>query len=229
MSPREIRALSFDADGTLWDFRKVMRHSLALALYELRREVGKAAAGLTVDALMETRDRVAAMSGPDRVLEDVRREAFGQTLLEIGAPDDELAERLSALYLHHRFHDIELYPDAAPALEGLRGRYQLGLLTNGNTYPERCGLAGIFDFVVLAQDHGFRKPDPRLFHVAVQQCGCRPEEVLHVGDSWENDVVGARAAGLSAVWLNREGAPRPALEPEVVEVSSLAELPRLLG
>ncbi len=94
MSPREVRALSFDADGTLWDFRKVMRHSLALALYELRREVGKAAAGLTVDALIETRDRVAAMSGPDRVLEDVRREAFGQTLLEIGAPDDELAERM---------------------------------------------------------------------------------------------------------------------------------------
>ena len=228
MSLDQPAAISFDADGTLWDFHKVMRHALGLALVELDRQVGSAADGLTIDRLIEIRDLVAATSAPIRTMEDVRQEAFCRSLREIGRPDDELASRLSALYLHHRFHDIELYPDAAPALEGLRGRYRLGLLTNGNTYPERCGLADTFDFVVLAQDHGFRKPDPRLFHVAVQQCGCRPEEVLHVGDSWENDVQGALDAGLPAVWLNREGAARPTETRGVAEVGSLAELAALL-
>jgi putative hydrolase of the HAD superfamily len=222
-----IRAISFDADGTLWDFDRAMRRALALTLEEMRRHVGSAADGLDVERMIRIRDRVAA-SAKGQSLEEVRLEAFRQTLWEIGCPDDDLAGRLCAFYLHHRFQDIQLYDDVRPALDRLRGRYRLGLLTNGNTYPDRCGLAGVFHFVVVAQEYGYAKPDPRLFGVAVEQAGCGPEAVLHVGDSWENDVIGALNAGLRAVWLNRQGTALPEERRDVHEISSLAELPGLM-
>ncbi|NPV09474.1 MAG: HAD family hydrolase [Anaerolineae bacterium] len=228
MSLRDVRAISFDADGTLWDFERAMRHSLALALEEMRREVGSAAAGLDVEELIRIRDRVAA-SSKRLSLEEGRLEAFRETLRGIGHPDEALARRLCALYLHHRFRDIELYQDVLPALQRLRGRYRLGLLTNGNTNPERCGLAGVFDFVVMAQEQGFTKPDPRLFGLAMARAACQADEILHVGDSWDNDVIGALNAGLQAVWLNREGKPAPASMPGLREIRSLVELPGLLG
>ena len=89
----------------------------------------------------------------------------------------------------------------------------------------------LIDFGVYAQDHGgLEKPDPRIFHIAVEQAGCSPEEIVHVGDSLEKDVAGARTAGLHAVWLNRNGSTsdRPAdVEYEITSLAELGQLPNL--
>jgi putative hydrolase of the HAD superfamily len=72
-------------------------------------------------------------------------------LQSIGANDHDLASRLNAVYLKHHFEDIKLYPDVLPAFATLRNRYVLGPVSNGNSYPERCGLNGQFAFVVFAR------------------------------------------------------------------------------
>ena len=117
-----IRAISFDGDMTLWDFQKVMRHSLAIVLGELRRRVpGEATAGLTVDEMIRIRDAVAAELGGKVInLEEIRFQAFRRTIEFVGRADDALATGLNALYMKHRFEDIELYPDVIPALDSLR-------------------------------------------------------------------------------------------------------------
>jgi len=122
---------------------------------------------------------------------------------------------LNTVYLQQRFGDTRPYDDVLPTLDALHGRYRLGLLSNGNSYPERCGLPDRFHFVVFAQDHGIEKPDRRLFEVALARAGCRPQELLHVGDSLTNDVAGAQGAGVRSVWLNRYGAQNDsAVEPD---------------
>lgn len=219
-----IRAISFDGDQTLWDFRKAMRGSLGHVLAALRQAVpGQGTAALTIDRMTEVRERTAASLSGLR-LEDIRLEAFRRTLSLVGVEDDELACELNTIYVRHRFGDIELYPDVLPVLDELSPRFGLGLLSNGNTYPERCGLEGRFQFIVFAQDVGIEKPDPRIFDIALERAGCARDELLHVGDSLETDVGGARNAGVKAVWLNRDGRENSGGVVPDTEIISLAEL-----
>jgi FMN phosphatase YigB (HAD superfamily) len=132
-----IRAISFDGDMTLWDFDKVMRRALAYALAELRGALpGRALAKLTIDKMIEIVNAVSEeLKGQTVSLEKVRLAAFVRTVAEVGEASDHLAKHLNA-YLKHRFEDIELYPDVVPTLEAIAGRYVLGLVSNGNSYPE---------------------------------------------------------------------------------------------
>ena len=225
----KITTISFDADGTLWDFDGVMRHALGCALDELRRLVPAVPDSLSVEMLIAIRNQVAEEQ-KDRGLtyEAIRLEAFKRTLQFIKSPDDDLAVHLHALYLKHRFEDILLFDDVLPTLETLRGGYTMGILSNGNTYPECCGLAGYFQFVVFAQDHGIQKPDPQLFEIAIERAGCAKRQLLHVGDSFRNDVIGAKQAGVRSVWLNRQCINNEAEQQPDFEISSLRELTEVL-
>jgi HAD superfamily hydrolase (TIGR01509 family) len=225
-----IRAISFDGDMTLWDFDKVMRRALAYALAELRRALpGRASAKLTIDKMIEIRNAVSEeLKGQTVSLEKVRLAAFVRTVAEVGEASDHLAKHLNAVYLKHRFEDIELYPDVVPTLEAIAGRYVLGLVSNGNSYPERCGLQERFAFVVFSQDIGVEKPDPAIFRVACVKAGCSPAELMHVGDSLTSDVHGAKSVGAVSVWLNRDRTPRQADTCPDFEIHALTELPLVL-
>ncbi len=227
----QIKAISFDGDMTLWDFQKVMQDSLAHALTELREHIpASKCADLTVDRMIEIRNAVAEEFKGERVaLEWIRLEAFRRTIQTVGSDNDELAGHLNSVYLEHRFEDIELYPDVLPMLDSIGGRYVLGLVSNGNSYPERCGLHGRFGFVILAQNVGIEKPDPAIFQAAYREARCSPEQLMHIGDSLDTDVAGARRAGALSVWLNRDRKPNCTdIRPDY-EIYSLIELKRLLN
>lgn len=227
----DISVVSFDGDMTLWDFLKVMRHSLQHTLTELQKQVlTPRALELTIDEMIAIRNQFAEEAkGKIWNLEEIRRSAFERTLEHVGHPDKELAAHLNAIYLNHRFEDIELYPDVIPTFDVLAPHFKLGLLSNGNTYPERCGLEDRFAFVVFSQNVQVEKPDPKIFEITAQRAGCELSQMLHVGDSLENDVAGAQNVGAHTVWLNREGVPNDTETRPDYEVTSLTEIPEILG
>ena len=200
---KQIRAISFDLDGTLCDFSLIMVQTLKNTLGELASINQSAAEALDIISLIATRDQTALDLGQGASHEEIRLEAFNRSLESVGASDPELVAHLYGFYMRHRFDDLEPYPDVKPVLDYLKGKYLLGVISNGNSYPDRIGLDGYFDFIVLSQDYGFRKPDSRLFTVALREAGCKPHEMIHVGDSLENDVQGANKAGLISVYMNR--------------------------
>jgi putative hydrolase of the HAD superfamily len=112
------------------------------------------------------------------------------------------------------------YPDAVPALERLR-ETGLKLICVSNwdcSLPavlDRCGLLEHLDGAVSSAEAGSRKPEPAIFAAALALAGCGPEEALHVGDTAEEDVEGARAAGIDVLLLDRDGGG---------DIASLAEL-----
>ena len=226
----QIKAISFDGDMTLWDFEKVMRNSLAHALDELRKHSsGGMCADLTVDRMIEIRNVVAEeLKGKRAMLEAIRLEAFRRTIAAVGSDNHELAAHLNSVYLKHRFAEIELYPDVLPMLDAIAGRYVFGLVSNGNGYPERCGLHGRFSFVILAQNVGVEKPDPAIFRAACREACCSPEQLMHIGDSLATDVEGARRAGAVSVWLNRDRIPNHTEIHPDYEIHSLIELQKFL-
>lgn len=221
-----IEAISFDGDETLWDFQKVMRHALSVTLERLRRRApGGASAALTVERMIAIRDAVAReLRGEGATHEEIRFEAFRRTVESVGRADDNLAADLYALYMMHRFGDVELYPDVVPTLDNLPADVSVGILSNGNGYPERCGLRDRFDFVVFSQDVGFEKPDARIFLEACDRAGCVSRELVHVGDSLASDVAGANGVGAVSVWLNRDGATNDSGIVPDYEIQSLTEL-----
>jgi putative hydrolase of the HAD superfamily len=126
---------------------------------------------------------------------------------------------------------FEAYPDAAPALEELRGRgLRLVAASNWDCSLPRvldgAGLGELLDGVATSAAVGARKPDPALLEAALGLAGCAPDEAVHVGDSLENDVRGALAAGIRVVLVDRTGSTRDAAGIPVV--SGLAELASLI-
>ncbi|MYA98247.1 HAD family hydrolase [Candidatus Poribacteria bacterium] len=227
----KISVISFDGDMTLWDFRKVMQNSLKHTLVELQKQIPtQRALELTVDEMIAIRDQLAEeVKGEIWSLWEIRRRAFERTLEHVGHPDKDLAAHLNAIYRKHRYEDIELYPDVIPTFDALAPHFKLGLLSNGNTYPERCGLDGRFAFVVFSQDVRVEKPDPKIFQITAERTGCELTQMLHVGDSLKNDVAGAKNVGAPSVWLNREGLPNDTnIQPDY-EVASLTEILAIVG
>ena len=224
-----IKAISFDVDGTLWDFDSIMRRALGEVLKELESADPEAAGMLDVARMIAIRERVhEELLYKVIELNEIRHESMRQALRDIRRPDDELVEHLFGVYVKHRDAGQSLFDDVLPAFQSLDGSYKLGLLSNGNSYADRLGLQGFVSFQVFSQDHGgIEKPDPRLFRIALQESGCRPDELLHVGDSLEYDVAGAVNAGVQAVWLNRNGGQSDAPN-GTTEISSLRQLPQLL-
>ncbi len=227
----KISAISFDGDMTLWDFYKVMCHSLKQTLAELQKQVPtQRALELTVEKMIAIRDQLAEeVKGEIWSLLEIRRRAFEKTLEHVGHPDKDLAAHLNAVYRKHRYGDIELYPDVIPTFDALAPHFKLGLLSNGNTYPENCGLDGRFAFVIFSQDVQVEKPDPKIFQITAERAGCELTQMLHVGDSLKSDVAGAKNVGVPSVWLNREGVPNDTKIQPDYEITSLAEIPEILG
>ena len=203
-----IRAIFFDGDDTLWDFRSAMLQALEVTLAELRRIVDNAAAeALTVARMAEIREAVADELGEGTTsVEVIRHEALRRTLTEVGHAGDGGAQRLYEVYTEARFAATQPMPGVTEVLNDLKGRYLLGLVSNGNTYPERVGLGDVFSFVLLAVECGIAKPDRRIFEMALDKCGCDAAQVVHVGDSLQSDIAGANGCGIRSVWLNMDGA-----------------------
>lgn len=138
------------------------------------------------------------------------------------------------------------YPDVTPCLDELaRGGLRLGIVTNGDGVQQRdkleaLGLTRMFPVVVAAGDIGVAKPDKRIFLHATGQLGVPPHRCVFVGDLRDTDALGAAAAGMKGVWLNRGRGPAPSPAPapalsrspangdRIAEITSLAELSLLL-
>jgi HAD superfamily hydrolase (TIGR01509 family) len=125
---------------------------------------------------------------------------------------------------------FQLYPDVPTVLEALRAAgYGLGIVSNWEPRLDQlCASHGIrdyFAFVVASEAEGYVKPHPRLFELALELAGVDAAAVVHVGDSYPEDVEGARAVGIEAILIDRQNRGRVPYSPTI---TSLAELPALL-
>jgi putative hydrolase of the HAD superfamily len=118
------------------------------------------------------------------------------------------------------------FPDALPTLRGLHEQSKtLAVVSNWDlalpALLAELGLAEFFNFILPSAEIGIEKPDGRIFRLALQRLGLKSQEVVHIGDQYEADVVGARAVGITPILLDRKGQTR---HPDVICISSLAEL-----
>jgi putative hydrolase of the HAD superfamily len=144
------------------------------------------------------------------------------------APSAATRTALAELHDYHRASNLwELVPDGVrEALTALRQRgLTLVVVSNANgtlrAHLDRLDMTRYFDVVLDSHDEGVEKPDPRLFEIALARSGAAAAAAIHVGDLYQVDVVGARAAGIRAVLLDEAGLCPDA---DCDRVASLAEL-----
>ncbi len=221
-----ITTITFDMDDTLWDFQTAMENALAVTLERLKEMAqGDAAQELTVQRMMDIRDAVASELGEGTTTqEEIRYTAMVRTVEHVGFRARGAAEELYRLYWEARIAGARPYDDVKGVLEALKGRFRLGIISNGNNTPQMVGMDDVFDFIVFAHECGCPKPDPRIFEFALAKFGDEPGQVMHVGDNLRSDVLGANDYGAISVWLNRDGASNDTGIVPAWEITGLAEL-----
>lgn len=234
MQPRgsERRCLLTDAMGTLLHLRPPapeLRRQLA-ERFGLEVTLEQAGAAIRAEIayyrrhMLDGRDPGSVHALQRRCARELSA-ALPPGLREID--DDAMAAALLAAL------QFEAFADVAGALATVRARgWRVVVVSNWDqslgSVLARVGLGALLDGVVTSAEVGAGKPDPRIFTAALELAGVSGGEALHVGDSLEEDVAGAHAAGIEVVWLNRGRADAPAPGDRVVEITGLDELPAAL-
>ena len=134
--------------------------------------------------------------------------------------------------LYEEFLKLEnwaLYPDVMPTLhELLRRGYRLGVVSNWEDWLEELlislEVASLFQFAVVSGVEMVAKPDRRIYLRALELAGADPQHVVHVGDSFENDVRPATEVGISAVLIDRRDRWAGRHEPRITTLHDLPDL-----
>lgn len=105
----------------------------------------------------------------------------------------------------------ELYPDTVESLEHLKSSaFSLAIVSNWNSslmdVVDGLDITKYFDFVIASAEVGAKKPSPKIFEHALERTAAPPSRVVHVGDTYQTDVLGARRAGIRGIMLDRRGA-----------------------
>ena len=226
------RFVTFDFGDTLVTSEPPYLERMAQALTELDcprtlTEVQRAYFNADLSAAQELLPR--APFTPDEF-----RHAFSRDFLAglgLLGREEEVGLPLAKKLIEARPRRVTM-PGAGDLILRLHDRgYRLGIVSNNDGCTrEKCREVGIepfFSFILDSTLEGIMKPDPRIFARALEQAGAEPAEVLHVGDLYGCDILGARAAGIPAVWLGNDLIEPPPI-PGVQRINSLPELLGLL-
>ncbi|MDQ3419285.1 MAG: HAD-IA family hydrolase [Acidobacteriota bacterium] len=220
-----IRAVLLDLDDTLFDHQHCAREALLGV-----RGLHEGLAAINPPSLESWHSRILeelhleVLAG--RVdLDAARVERFRRLYRSAGIEADaDLAIRTAAAYRDGYIQARKPVDGAARFLAAIRERAAVVIVSNNLLHEQReklcgCDLDRHVDVLVVSEEVGVSKPASRIFEVALERAGVSADEAVMVGDSWANDVEGARAAGIRAVWFNRDGRPSP--DPTVAVLRSL--------
>ncbi len=259
-----LRAITLDFGNTLVPVaRGELQRAIEVTAHDVAIRCGPFEAAAFLDAWDEERDRQFAEEVPNFREVDLEQRVVRvlARLRGMAAPsrdvrwDDAAAAALSdpeeVAWAVERYSRgfVEAVPPPVGVerlLARLAARYRLAVLSNWplaatiDRYVEAAGWASHLHAVVVSQRVGTIKPRPAIFAAAAEALGVEPAAILHVGDDWAADVVGAKGAGWRAAYLRArpDGSPLPTsergeagppdLEPDL-ELERLADLPAALG
>lgn len=200
----QTKALCFDLGNTLIEFGP---RQIAMQFERFTAKLNEMFGSCDFDKLKEIRDRqiVAPYSNGYREndIEECCRELI-EGIYPVTATEAQVKELAEERY--QTFVEIiELNDNILPLLEDLGKRYRLALLSN---FPsarsirdgiERLGMTNHFDVIVVSDEIGWVKPDPRPYQALLDQLGEKPEDCTYIGDNWLADIQGAKGMGMQAI------------------------------
>lgn len=141
----------------------------------------------------------------------------------------QIAPRMAADHLRHTTDYFAPLPGAVEAVQALSRKYRLIVVSNGfsevqYTKIDRSGLRECFEDIVLSEEVGIQKPNPGIYHLALERNGLSADEVLMIGDSHFSDISGAAAAGIDQLWLVGDGSKKKSGQSATYELPELRDV-----
>lgn len=164
--------------------------------------------------------------------DELIRQRFLNTFSHLPEMSAKQALEINKDYLGRIVKASTLIPGAIELLDYLREKYPVFMVSNGfadmqYTKIDSAGLNGYFDGVILSDEVGSSKPNPRIYEEALNKAGETSERVIMIGDNYVTDITGARNAGIDQIWLNLKGKSIPNFEP-TYSVKALDEIKGIL-
>lgn len=211
-APLTLRAVLFDLYGTLIDIRTGEKNprvwavlSHVLTYLDTRLPPQELSARFFVGAERQQQESPHEYAEIDVTL------IFRELLDEAGCHDaGSVSLALAGMLRVLSTEWFQPFPDAIPTLRRLHDHFKLGVVSDAQCAYFRTELtaskiAPLVDAAIASGEYGFRKPDPRLFSIALERLGVHPDQAIYVGNSVDRDMCGALGAGLEAVLLDRTG------------------------
>ncbi|NNL57461.1 MAG: HAD family hydrolase [Pseudomonadales bacterium] len=216
-SSTTIKVITFDLDDTLWPARPVLEQAERETYVWFSRHAARITDQFSPPRMLQFRVELMRNNVSLRHrISDLRKYCYQQLALASGynhVEADDIAERAFAVFIHWR-QRVSCFDGVDTALAALSKHYLLGALTNGNANLEKIAVGKYFDFCISAEALNASKPDPLVFATALQHAQeksagtVKPQQVVHVGDDLQADIMGARRAGFYTVWLRQLEARR---------------------
>ena len=207
-----IKAVFFDLDGTLCDSDTAW--SIAQnEMFQLLRHQYPAVSEAALTEAWKTvhQELFKQLDAGKCAMADVRDSRFQCLFKELDLPIDRAMEDLSDFFCSRYLTNLRLYDDVT-VLEKLH-TYPVGIITNGAhdehtdsqlSKVRHLGLSERIQSLMISGEIGVRKPNIEIFHVACERAGVSPKEAVFVGDTVENDIVGANRAGMTSILIDRK-------------------------
>lgn len=202
----KVTDIFFDLDHTLWDFDKNSALTFEKILVENNVHVELSA---FLDIYMPVNQEYWKLYRNEQVTkEELRYLRLKKTFETMGVQvSDNLIDVLAEEYIGHLSSFNHVLPDTVAILEYLKPTYKLHIITNGfqeiqDKKLKNAQIYAYFDKIINSEMAGVKKPNPKIFQLALENARVLPEKALMIGDNIEADILGAKAVGLHALHFN---------------------------
>ncbi len=224
-----ISLITLDLDNTLWDIEKTMVRAEKELRVHLKSVSKKAFDIYCSETTSEIRGRLLKdQPGLRSNLTEFRKLLLGEVFFQAGnSIQDSKILANSAFDKFFKFRNkVAFFEGAIDVLKALSENYKVYALTNGNADVKMIGIDKYLSGAVSSAEVGVSKPSPEIFEATLKKAGEEATSCIHVGDDYEDDIVGASNAGIASIWLDHQHQNGPTMNLATKVVTKVKEIPR---
>lgn len=211
-----LKGILFDLYGTLIDIEtdesmEEIYRSIANFLTYLGAKAHRSEVRDLYYRIMKEQKEQRAEKYPEVDVVDIWSRFLGKQGIPENLENRQFSLILAQFYRSISRKRLQLYPSVKYVLDELKSSFPLAIVSDAQAcwaLPEMraVSLEGYFESIIISSDFGFRKPDSRLFHYALEEMGISPDEALHVGNDMYRDIYGAKSLDMKTVlFLSGQG------------------------
>ncbi len=205
----KYKHIFFDLDHTLWDYDANASEALRelFERFELIR-YPNISADLLIDTFFSVNYDLWDLYNKHEIQrKDIRERRFPTIFKRMGLSTHDMPDSIEKDYIALSPTKSRTFPHAHDVLDYLGAKYDLHIITNGfddiqDTKMTSSGIKHHFDVIVTSESANQRKPNPDIFHLAMEQADASVEESIMIGDNLGSDIQGAINVGMDHIWFN---------------------------
>lgn len=206
---KKYRHIFFDLDHTLWDYDTNVQESLS-ELFEIYRlpDVGIPDFQTFIDAFYQVNFKLWALYDLGKIdKHDLRETRFKLIFEKAGVRGSHVPKEMEEDFMQRTSSKPHLLPYSREILDYLSPNYRMHIITNGFNESQAkkmhsSGLTPYFDLVVTSETTGHKKPDPRIFHYAMDKLSVKCGDCIMIGDNPNSDILGAIRSNIDQIYFD---------------------------